>query len=537
MIRIGGRRRIARFVLTAGIAAAAVVTGTAGDAFAGTPAALPTGTVLDADADGAIAGSYIVVLKPGSAAAGRVTSASQALVREYGGTVISNYIATFRGFHARMTPLAAARLAADPSVSYVEQDAEVSLAATETSSSWGLDRIDQRTRPLSGTYNYRSAAGVTAYVIDTGIRITQQDYAGRAAYGWDFIDNDSVAADCNGHGTHVAGTIGGTRYGVAKDVKLVAVRALDCKGSGSYSAIIAAIDWVTAHAVKPAVANMSVGGPNSAALNNAVTRSIAAGVTYAVAAGNDNLNACGYSPAATPNAITVGATDQVDNRAYFSNFGSCVDIFAPGVQITSDSYQSDTATQTMSGTSMATPHVAGAAALVLGANPAWTPLQVRNALVTQATAAVGSPGAGSPNKLLYTGWVDGVANTKIPATTRSASLACRSFTAGADVAIGRGKTATSSRTVSGCAGLASSTSTVRVRVKDGYRGSLAVTLTAPNGTRHLLKGAQRADHARDLAIDYRVNLRAASRNGTWTLRVTDAYGANSGTLQSWGLRL
>jgi subtilisin family serine protease len=407
MIRIEGRRHVARFVLTAGLAAVAVVTGTAGTALAGTPAALPTGRILHAGAGTAISDSYIVVLKPGSNAAERVTSASQTLIKTYGGTVLNNYLATFRGFHARMSATAAARLAADPSVSYVEQDAQVSMAATETGATWGLDRIDQKALPLSKSYTYRSAAGVTAYVIDTGIRISHRDFGGRAGDGWDFIGNDSVAADCNGHGTHVAGTIGGATYGVAKDVKLVGVRVLDCKGTGSYSAIIAGVDWVTAHAAKPAVANMSIGGVNSAALNNAVTRSVAAGVSYAVAGGNDNKNACNYSPAATPNAITVGATDAGDVRASFSNFGSCVDIFAPGVRITSDSYQSDTGAAIMSGTSMAAPHVAGAAALVLGANPTWSPAQVRNALVDQATSnVVGSRGSGSPDKLLYTGWLD-----------------------------------------------------------------------------------------------------------------------------------
>jgi len=527
MIRIEGRRRAIR-LLSAGLAAAAVVTGTAGPAFA----APPTGTVLGAGAADAISHSYIVVLKPGSDAANQVTSASQTLVKKYGGTVVSNYLATVRGFHARMSAAEAARLAADPSVSYVEQDAKVSVVATETSASWGLDRIDQRALPLSGTNGYRSAAGVTAYVIDTGIRTTQTDFGGRARHGWDFIGNDSDATDCNGHGTHVAGTIGGTKYGVAKDVKLVAVRALDCKGSGSYSAIIAAIDWVTAHATKPAVANMSIGGPSSAALNNAVTRSIGAGVTYVLAAGNDNKNACSYSPASTPNAITVGATERTDARASFSNYGSCVDIFAPGVQITSDSVTSDTAAQVMSGTSMAAPHAAGAAALVLGAYPGWNPAQVRNALVDNATAnAVKSPGTGSPNKLLYTGWLDGVTSV------RSATTACRRFTAGTDVAIGKKETATSSRTVAGCAGQGSSTSTVAVHVQHAYRGSLVVTLIAPNGVRHVVKSTQKSDHAADLAATYQVNLAAATRSGRWTLQVRDTYGTTTGRLTSWSLAL
>jgi subtilisin family serine protease len=534
MIRIEGRSRVARFVLTAGLAAAAVVTGTAGTALAGTPAALPTGTILDAEGEGAIGNSYIVVLESGSDDAGQVVSASRALVGKYGGEVVTTYTATVRGFHARMSATQAARLAADPSVSYVEQDATVRMADTETNATWGLDRIDQRSLPLSNTYTYGSAAGVTAYVIDTGIRITQSDFGGRASYGWDFIGNDAIAADCNGHGTHVAGTIGGTRYGVAKNVKLVAVRVLDCDGSGSYSAIIAGIDWVTAHAAKPAVANMSVGGPDSAALNNAVTRSIAAGVTYAVAAGNDNKNACGYSPADTPNAITVGATDQSDSRAYFSNYGSCVDIFAPGVQITSDSYKSDTASPVMmSGTSMATPHVVGAAALVLGANPTYTAAQVRNALVGNADSnAVGAPGTGSPNKLLYTGWLDTTGNVVSP---RSATT-CGTFTSGTDVKIKSKKTSSSSRTVAGCAGKASSAATVGVHVQDSYRGSLTVTLIDSSGKRHVLKSAKKSDHAAGISTTYKVNLSAADRAGKWALQVKDNYGS-TGHLDSWSLKL
>jgi subtilisin family serine protease len=410
MTRIDGRRRVARYVLTAGIATAAAVTGVTGTALAGTPTALPTGTVLDAAGAEAIAGSYIVVLKPGSAEASQVASASQRLAKRYGGRVLNNYLATVRGFQADMTATEAARLAANPAVQFVEQDARVSLSATQTSPTWGLDRIDQRSLPLSKTYTSGSAANVTAYVLDTGIRLSQSEFANRARYGWDYIDKDATAQDCNGHGTHVAGTIGGKTYGVAKNVNLVGVRVLDCKGSGSYSAIIAGVDWVTKNAVKPAVANMSIGGPVSSALNAAVTRSIAAGVTYAVAAGNDNTNACNQSPAAAPDAITVAATDKNDARASFSNYGKCVDVFAPGVQITSASYKTDTGTATMSGTSMASPHVAGAAALLLGANPTWTPKQVRDALVTNATPnVVTSAGSGSVNKLLYTGWIGATA--------------------------------------------------------------------------------------------------------------------------------
>jgi subtilisin family serine protease len=403
--------RFARYLLTAGIATSAAVTGLSSTAFAGTPAALPTGAVLGTADAAAISGSYIVVLKPGSTDAAQVTSASQKLTKRYGGTVKNNYSATVRGFQASMSSTEAARLAANPAVQFVEQDAVASLSGTQTGATWGLDRADQRSLPLSKTYTYGTASSVTAYVLDTGIRLSQSEFGGRARYGYDFINKvanpqTAAAQDCQGHGTHVAGTIGGKTYGVAKDVKLVAVRVLDCNGSGSYSAIIAGVDWVTKNAVKPAVANMSLGGSVSTALNAAVTRSIAAGVTYAVAAGNDNTNACNQSPAAAPDAITVGATTDRDARASFSNYGKCVDVFAPGQQITSASYKSDTATAIMSGTSMASPHVAGAAALVLGANPAFTPKQVRDALVNNATAdKVASAGAGSPNKLLYTGFL------------------------------------------------------------------------------------------------------------------------------------
>jgi subtilisin family serine protease len=407
MIRTDVRRRAARLVLTTGTALTAAVTGVAGTALAGTPTALPTAAVRAAGAPGAIADSYLVVLKPGSPAAARVTSASQALAKRYGGRVRTNFLATLRGFQATMTATQARRLAADPAVEYVEQDAVVRVADTQTGPTWGLDRIDQAALPLSKTYSHRSAATVTAYVLDTGIRVGHSEFGGRARHGWDFIDRDATAQDCQGHGTHVAGTIGGRTYGVAKDVKLVGVRVLDCTGWGPYSAIIAGVDWVTANAVKPAVVNMSLGGPVSSALNAAVTKSIAAGITYAVAAGNDSRNACTQSPAATPNAITVGATDSADARASFSNYGKCLDVFAPGVRIVAASHKSDTTTVTMSGTSMAAPHVAGAAALVLGATPAATPAQVHAALTTNATPGkVASPGAESPNRLLYTGWLN-----------------------------------------------------------------------------------------------------------------------------------
>ena len=396
-------RRPAVRLTVAASAATALLCGLAAPAVAA-----PVGPVIGTGVEGAIPGSYIVVLKPGS------DTASRELAGEYGGTVAGDYRSTVRGFHLLATATQARRLAADPAVAFVEQDAEITTTAmaapvTQAVPIWGLDRLDQRSLPLSGSYTHGSAAGVTAYVIDTGVRLSHQEFGGRAVDGWDFVDNDPVADDCHGHGTHVAGTIGGQTYGVAKDAGLVALKVLGCDGTGSYSGFIAAVDWVTANARRPAVANMSLGGPLSMSLNAAVQRSIAQGVTYAIAAGNENKDACEASPAATAEAITVGATSLSDTRAGFSNYGSCLDIFAPGSSIVSAGTASDSDVKGMSGTSMAAPHVAGAAALVLGAHPDWTPAQVRDDLVANAGAdLVADPGAGSPNLLLHTGHLNTV---------------------------------------------------------------------------------------------------------------------------------
>ena len=345
--------------------------------------------------------TFIITLRSGEP---RAVAAEHA--RRHGAEVTFVYEHALRGYAAKVSDGQIGALARDGRVARVERDGPVQASGTQENATWGLDRIDQRSG-RNGTYTYNATgAGVTAYILDTGIRATHSDFGRRVAGGYSSILDGRGTDDCNGHGTHVAGTVGGSTYGVAKAVTLVPVRVLDCKGSGSWSGVIAGIDWVTAQKEAapsaPMVANMSLGGGASSTVDAAVQRSINAGVSYAIAAGNSNANACNYSPARVGDAMTIGATTSTDAKASYSNYGSCVDLFAPGSSITSAWYTGDSATNTISGTSMATPHVAGAAALYLQTSPAASAQGVRDALFEMATKGVVTSSSSANNHLLYT---------------------------------------------------------------------------------------------------------------------------------------
>lgn len=383
-------------------------------ALVATLAILPSQTVQSQDegpkmrrAERAIPNKYIVVLEEWATGPKGRNSRSDAVAWELGivyqGKVGRVYKHALNGFSVELDEKQAEALSRDPRVKFIEEDGEMSIDAVQNNATWGLDRIDQRDLPLSTTYQYDgTGAGVRAYIVDTGIRASHNDFGGRVSGGFSSINDGRGTDDCNGHGTHVAGTTGGGTWGVAKGVSLVPVRVLNCQGSGTTSGVIAGVDWVTANHVKPAVANMSLGGGASSTLDAAVSNAINASITFVVAAGNSNANACNYSPARVGPAITVGATTSTDARASYSNRGSCLDLFAPGSSITSAWYTSNTSTSTISGTSMASPHVAGVAALYLASNPGASPSSVTNAILGIATTGkVTSAGSGSPNLLLY----------------------------------------------------------------------------------------------------------------------------------------
>jgi len=489
-------------------------------------AAEPTGTILSAGGETAVADSYIVVFKDSAVGRNAVDGSAATLAGRHGGSVVRTYHTALRGFELKATATQAARIAANPNVAYVEQNHTVRALETQTNPpSWGLDRIDQRNLPLNQSYTFPNRANsVRAYIVDTGIRTTHNEFGGRATSGYDAVDG-GTADDCNGHGTHVAGTVGGASYGVAKSVQLVAVRVLNCSGQGTNAQVVGGIDWVAANAVRPAVANMSLGGGANTAIDNAVNNAINRGITFAIASGNGDLlgnrqNACNYSPARVPAAITVGATQSNDAAASFSNYGTCVDILAPGVSITSAWYSSNTATNTISGTSMATPHVAGAAALVLQANPSWTNQQVRDYLVNNATPnVVTNAGTGTPNRLLY------VVNDGTPPANDfsvSVSPASGSVTAGnsATTTVGTATTSGSAQTVTlSASGLPSGATATFSPASVTSGGSSTLTISTststPSGT---------------YSVTVTGTGTAGARTATYTLTVTGGPGGGcSGT--------
>jgi subtilisin family serine protease len=516
------RRRLAAISATA---TAMLVAGLVSAAPADAAPAAPEGRIQYEGAANSVAGSYLVTLKANAAKAG--SAEGRALAKRYGATIERTYRKALNGYAIEASKAEAKRFAADPAVASVVQNRTFHIDATQTNPpSWGLDRIDQKNLPLDSKYTYPDSAGqgVTAYIIDTGVRITHTDFGGRASYGYDAVDNDNTAQDGNGHGTHVAGTVAGNSYGVAKKAKIVAVRVLDNSGSGTTAQVVAGIDWVAQNHSGPSVANMSLGGGADSALDTAVRNAIASGVTFAVAAGNDSANASNYSPARVSEAITVGSTTSSDARSSFSNYGSILDIFAPGSSITSAWNSSDTATNTISGTSMATPHVTGAAAVYLADHPGSTPAQVASGLVAAAsTGVVGNPGTGSPNRLLNVG-----GGTTTPPGPR--------FENTADFAINDNSTVESPVTVSGVTGNAPAALAVEVHIVHTYIGDLQVQLIAPDGTAYTLKSYGTGGSSDDINTTYSVNASSETANGTWKLRVSDNAALDTGKIDSWALQ-
>ncbi|MCG8437115.1 MAG: S8 family serine peptidase [Pseudomonadales bacterium] len=396
-------------------------------------------TTQEAPAPGhIIENQYIVTLAPNITdvlGVNDLTTAIRTLLAGIGGgDVLFTYQHALTGMTVQLTDLQASLLGVLPGVLAIEPDRTVTAVATQNNATWGLDRVDQPLLPLDSRFQYPDSGGqdVTVYVVDTGLRSTHSDFTGRVSPGRNFVSTGGFlfgggsvdpadTEDCNGHGTHVAGTAVGTTWGVAKQANIAPVRVLGCNGSGSNSGVIAGVDWVAGNHRKPAVANLSLGGTNSTALDTAVRNAVNAGVTMVVAAGNDNVNACNGSPNRVAEALTVGATTREDRRSSFSNYGACVDLFAPGSDITSAWYQSDTQTASLNGTSMAAPHAAGAAALYLAANPSASPSAVNLALVNDAvTGVIGNAGSQSPNRLLQITQQDGSGIDRLPTAAFSA---------------------------------------------------------------------------------------------------------------------
>ncbi|WP_299002192.1 S8 family peptidase [uncultured Shewanella sp.] len=373
--------------------------------------------LIKVDQQNAIKDNYIIVFNTPSvlnlndelSITSFVNQQSITIENNYDVKVIKNFGNTINGVLVKANAEQIAAMQSNPDIKYIEQDQILSIdpivntLGDQSNPTWGIDRVDQRDLGLSNSYHYDyDGTGVTAYVIDTGVLNTHNEFGNRASSGYDFVDNDNDATDCNGHGTHVAGTIGGSTYGVAKNVDIVGVRVLSCSGSGTTSGVVSGIDWVKNNASGPSVANMSLGGGASTTLDNAVNEAVAAGISFVVAAGNDDSDACNYSPARAADAITVGSTTSSDARSSFSNYGSCLDIYAPGSSIKSAWYSSNSATNTISGTSMAAPHVAGVVALYLDEDPSLSTSAMTNLLSSRSSKnKISDAISSSPNELVY----------------------------------------------------------------------------------------------------------------------------------------
>ncbi|MCP9974866.1 S8 family peptidase [Streptomyces somaliensis] len=514
-----------RTVAAAAAVAAAVGLGT----LSAHPAAaepVQEGVIQYAGAPNAVQGSYIVTLKE---TADSDAASGKAVAARYGAKIKKTYTSALNGYAVTLSEEKARKLAADPAVKSVVQDRVFTITGTQPSPTWGLDRLDQRALPLNQSYTYPDPGGqgVTAYIIDTGVRVSHSDFGGRAFNGYDAVDNDNVAQDGNGHGTHVAG------HRRRRQVRRRQERQDRRRPRPQQRGLRHHLRRRRRHRLgdpqrgQAAVANMSLGGGVDSTLDQAVRNSVAAGITYAVAAGNDNKDASTSSPARVPEAITVGSTTNTDARSSFSNYGSVLDIFAPGSNITSAWHTGDTATNTISGTSMAAPHVAGAAALYLANNPSATPSQVASAMTSSATSGVvTNPGTGSPNRLLYVG--GGGGTTPPPPGSR--------FENTADYTIRDSATVESPVTVANVAGNAPSTLKVEVNIQHTYIGDLRVQLVAPDGSAYLLKDYSTGGSADNINTTYTVNASSEVANGTWKLRVTDNARYDTGKIDSWALQ-
>ncbi|WP_039921829.1 S8 family peptidase [Amycolatopsis decaplanina] len=510
------RKRLFSSLFTVAVAAAAMAT-TAGEAVA------QQAEAAVAQAGHPYPGQYIVILENGARAATEGHAAT--LSRRYGGEVTDTYSVTLNGFAVRnLTERQARRLAADPSLKSVHQDGTTRATGEQPNPpSWGLDQIDQRTSTLDKKYTFpNSGEGVTAYVVDSGVNAQHPEFEGRASHGYDVLDNDTDASDCYWHGSHVAGTIAGATVGVAKKAKIVAVRSLDCKGSGPDSATVSAMEWVAKNAVKPAVVNMSLGMDVPGVGDEQVKAMVAKGIVVAVSAGNNGQDACGVSPARVPEALTVGWFNK--DRTRGGNYGRCIDLFAPGGNIYSSDHTGEF--RTGSGTSMASPHVAGAAALHLSANPGATPQQVSDALVRSASPdLITNPGTDSPNKVLYVSDIGGGTPSKCGAKSNDQDVAIPDAGPAVDTSVSQDS----------CQGKASAALPVRVDIDHTYTADLDIDLIGPSGVSYPLKRAGGVGESGGVHQNFTVDASREDANGTWRLSVRDTYRFDVGTLTGWSI--